>query len=411
MRIAYVFGSIPTRNNQETDLQTAVVDKKDWLGQEAEYVASALETRHPGSAVSIHLMYPINGYANSNGVEWFATRPPKIMLNQFFYQGKQWSSKWFKKLVDWKPDLVHWQMNSYAYTFHWAARQFVRRGMPFIYQHHGAYLARKPWVRAVLKYPNRVALRGIYSIAHYEEQYRKGLGLDASKNVVIPVGYDESFHKMDRDECRARTNFKGNPTLFWCHGLTQRKDPLTVLAAYKQLISEFPESRFYIAGNGPQEKEVAEYINSDKGLKEHVEMLGWVNNTEVPYMDNASDIFLMASTGEAYGIASMEAMACGAFPVFSAIPSLIEQTENGKLGLHFEAGNVQDCVEKLRKAMGDIEFRENIRAVLPVATKKRSWGTTAQKLVDLYEEVLGINADAADAAEIKANSQYTRKMG
>ncbi|MBL1217675.1 MAG: glycosyltransferase family 1 protein [Planctomycetes bacterium] len=390
MRIAFAFGSIPTRNNQETDLQRAVVDKKDWLGQEAEYVAEVLGRRQPGSATSIHVMYPVSGEAESNGVEWYATRPPSFMMKPFFYQGKQWSSRWMNKILDWKPDLVHWHMNSYAYTFHLASRRLVKAGMPYVYQHHAAYLAKKPWVRRILRYPHRMAKRGIYSISYYEKQYREGLGLDPSKSTVIPVGYDESFHKMDRDECRRITKFEGDPVLFWCHGLTHRKDPLTVLKAYEQVIGEFPKSHFYMAGSGPIADQVGAYVQQSEALRTHVTLMGYVNNSDVPPMANAADIFIMASHMEPYGIASMEAMACGAFPVLSAIPSMYEQTDNGRLGLLFEPGDVEDCTAKLRRAMGDVEFREAIRAQLPEATKPRSWGQTAERLVDLYEDVLGL---------------------
>lgn len=390
MRIAFVFGSIPTRNNQETDLQRAVVDKKDWLGQEAEYVAEALSRRHPGSGTSIHMMYPVSGQAESNGVEWYTTRPPSFMMNPFFYQGKQWSATWMKKILDWQPDLVHWHMNSYAYTFHLAARRLVKVGKPYVYQHHAAYLAQKPWVRRVLKYPHQMAARGIFSISYYEKQYREGLGLDPAKCVVIPVGYDESFHRMDREECLRRTKFSGDPILFWCHGLTRRKDPMTVLQAYERVIDEFPRSRFYVAGSGPIADKVRQFVEQSEPLRTHVELLGYVNNSDVPPMANAADIFVMASHMEPYGIASMEAMACGAFPVLSAIPSMYEQTDNGRLGLLFEPGNVDDCAEKLRRAMGDVEFREQVRAQLPAAMRPRSWSQTAERLVDLYEAVLGL---------------------
>ena len=399
MRIAFVFGSIPTRNNRETDLRKAVVDKKDWLGQEAEHVATALAHRHPGSATSIHILYPVEACVESRGVEWLATRPMWPMTYRYFYQGKQWSARFHRALLDWKPDLVHWQMNSYAYTFHLAARSFVKRGIPYLYQHHGAYLARKWWVRKALQYPHDHALMGIYSIDHYAEEYRRGLNLDPAKTCVIPVGFDGAiFRKMDRAQCRAKTGFTGDPTLFWCHGLTKRKDPLTALAAYERVVDEFPSSRFYMAGAGVLESEVKAFVQARPKLRDHVTLLGWVNNADVPAMANASDLFVMASRGEAYGISSMEAMACGAFPVMTAIPSLIEQTEGGRLGLLFPPGDVDACAAQMRKAMGDVAFREGIRAELPAAMERRSWARRAEQIVDLYERVLNVRSHAATAS-------------
>ena len=245
MRIAFVFGSIPTRNDKETDLRRAVVEKKDWLGQEAESVAQALASRHPGSSVSVHLLYSQTGQLQHNGVEWFATRPLWPMTRRYFYMGKQYSRRWMRTLLEWRPDLIHWQMNSYPWVFHLAARQFVRRGIPYIYQHHGPYLAKKRHVRAALKYPNRMAQRGIYLTSYHEKQYREGLGLDGKRNRIIRVGYDERFRPLDREACRKKTGFIGDPTLFWAAGINRRKDPITVLKAFDIVVADFPSAHFY----------------------------------------------------------------------------------------------------------------------------------------------------------------------
>ncbi|MCC6909416.1 MAG: glycosyltransferase family 4 protein [Phycisphaerales bacterium] len=389
VRIAFIFGSIPTRNDRETDLRRAVIDKKDWLGQEAESVKAALDRRHPGSAVSVHIMYTISGHAvGDTGVEWFATRPMWPMTRRSFYQGKQWSRAFLHKILDWKPDLIHWQMNSYAYTFHLAARAFVKRGIPYVYQHHGPHLARKGYIRKLLQYPNKQAERGIYLTKYHEEMYREGLGLDPARSRIIRVGYDERFQPLDRAKCREKTGFKGKPILFWAAGLTKRKDPLTVLRAYEKVAPEFPESHFYMAGSGLIEHEVKALVAASPTLTRHVTLLGYVNNALLPEMENASDIYVMGSHGEGFCVSSMEAMACGLFPVLTTVPCFVEQTDSGRLGQLFEAGNVEQCAQCLRKAIGDVEYREQVRRELPETVRTLTWSFVADQLVDLYEEVL-----------------------
>ena len=389
MRIAFIFGSIPTRNDRETDLRRAVVDKKDWLGQEAESVKAALDRRHPGSAVSVHIMYTRSGHAMGDGVEWFATKPMWPMTRRSFYQGKQWSRAFMGKILDWRPDLVHWQMNSYAYTFHLAARSLVRHGIPYVYQHHGPHLARKGYIRKILQYPNRMARRGIYLTKYHEEMYRTGLGLDPAKNRIIRVGYDERFRPLDRAACRDKTGFTGTPTLFWAAGLTKRKDPLTVLRAYERVAPEFPQSHFYVAGSGLIEHEVKALVKGSGILTRHVTLLGYVNNLLLPEMENAADIYVLGSHGEGFCVSSMEAMACGLFPVLTTVPCFVEQTASGRLGALFDAGNVEQCTQCLRKAIGDVEYRQSVRRELPETVRTLTWTYAANQLVDLYEEVLG----------------------
>lgn len=390
MRVAFVLGSIPTRNDQETDLHRAIVEKKDWLGQQADSVSEELARRHAGSAVSVHLMYSWTSQLSVNGVEWFATKPPGIMSRRYFYQGKQWSGEWMRRIVDWQPDLVHWQMNSYAYTFYMASRIMVRQGIPYVYQHHGPHLARKPWVRQILKYPHRHAARGIYLTREHERAYREGLGLDADKNTVIPVGYEEKFHLMDRETCRSATGLVGNPILLWCGGLSERKDPITVLQAYGRVAEKYPDSRLYMVGYGPLETRVRQLVSTHPELQNRVILLGYVNNDRIPEMANVADIFVLGSHGEGFSIASMEAMACGAFPVLTTLPCFQEQTSDGRYGLLFEPGDVAGCAAHLDRAMGDVAFRESIRSQLPDVMTRYGWKHAAGRLVTLYEEVLGI---------------------
>lgn len=389
MRIAFIFPSIPTRNDRETDLRRAVIEKKDWLGQEAESVKAALDQRHPGSAVSVHIMYTKSGHAVADeGVEWFATKPMWPMTRRKFYQGKQWSRAFMRKILDWKPDLVHWQMNSYAYTFHLAARSLVKHGIPYVYQHHGPHLARKGYIRKILQYPHEHAAKGIYLTRYHEEMYRQGLHLDPAKNCIIRVGYDERFQPLDRAACKEKTGFKGEPILFWAAGITKRKDPLTVLRAYETVAPEFPKSHFYIAGSGLIDEEVDALIAGSPTLQKYVTRLGYVNNALLPEMENAADIYVMGSHGEGFCVSSMEAMACGLFPVLTTVPCFVEQTDNGRLGELFEAGNVQQCAQCLRKAIGDVDRRESVRREMPETVRTLTWGYAANQLVDLYEEVL-----------------------
>ncbi|MFG0331069.1 MAG: glycosyltransferase family 4 protein [Phycisphaerales bacterium] len=394
MRIAFVFGSIPTRNDQEADIKRAIIEKKDWLGQEAESVANALARRHPGSAVSVHLMYTKDADETHNGVQYVATRPMDLMCRRWFYQGKQFSWKWMRRIIDWRPDLVHWQMNSYPWSFHLAARSLVRHGIPYVYQHHGPRLARKWHIRKVLQFPHDHAERGIYLTRFHERQYREGLGLDPEKNRIIRVGYDERFRKLDRAECRAKTGLKGDPILFWAAGINKRKDPVTVLRAYERVAPSFPNAHFYLAGYGPLDAEVKALVEGSATLSRQVTIMGYVNNADLPELENAADIFVMGSHGEGFCVASMEAMACGLFPVLTTLPCFEEQTDEGRLGLLFEPGDVDGCAEALRKAMGEVEYRERVRAELPRAVEELTWGFAAERLVDLYEEVLAERAAA-----------------
>lgn len=72
-------------------------------------------------------------------------------------------------------------------------------------------------------------------------------------------------------------------------------------------------------------------------------------------MLQACDVFLMASTGEGFGLALVEAMACGAAPIAArsgALPEIVEDGVSGLLVLEGDATALADGIQKLTEDEG-----------------------------------------------------------
>ena len=98
---------------------------------------------------------------------------------------------------------------------------------------------------------------------------------------------------------------------------------------------------------------------ADVGVADKIHWLGY--RADPKSLLQASDIFLLASTGEAFGLVLTEAMACGVPVVGSrsgAIPEIVEDGITGLLATPRDAVSFADAIEKLarderlRKAMG-----------------------------------------------------------
>lgn len=380
MRIAFVLGSTPPRHTKETDVQAAVELKGDWLGDEAMAVASL------GHEVSVHLIFNKDGDASHNNVDWFFRKP--VLTGRKLRGGKEFSPRLLRSVKEWKPDLLHYQIISHAANYALFTHAARRWGVPVVGQHHGDPISPYIWNNWPLGWAARRSDAVVFLTKEHERIYREKFRLHGGNTHVIPVGYNEYFSIRDREAARRKTGVEGDPVLFWAAMLNKRKDPLTLLNAFGDLAEKFPGARLYMAGEGPIEEEVHRHVANSSLLASRVTMLGYVNNKDLPDYFNAADIYVMASHWEGFAISSLEAMACGLVPVLTRIPCFVEQTNDGELGLLFEPGNREELVKRLEQAIGEKEWREEVRRRLPEQVARFTWKASAEGLDRLYHTVI-----------------------
>jgi glycosyltransferase involved in cell wall biosynthesis len=107
--------------------------------------------------------------------------------------------------------------------------------------------------------------------------------------------------------------------------------------------------RLFVAGDGEMLPELKQ-LTAQLGITERVHWLGLVSNP-VPLLQ-ASDLFLLATVGEAFGLVLPEAMACGV-PVVGAcagaIPEVVEDGVTGLLVQPLDPISLADGIEKLAR--------------------------------------------------------------
>ncbi len=120
---------------------------------------------------------------------------------------------------------------------------------------------------------------------------------------------------------------------------------------------------------------------SDLNVAENVKFLG--NVDDVPELLDQTDIFVIPSRYEGFGIAVVEALSMGIPCVASNIQGLNEVVNSTELGELFEVGNEEDLAKKLEHVinfLGDynpLEISENIR-------KRFSIVDMVERLISIY---------------------------
>ena len=146
---------------------------------------------------------------------------------------------------------------------------------------------------------------------------------------VIPNFVDgESHRRQDRPELRAQLAPAGEKLIIHVSNFRAVKRVPSVIEVFRQIRVAVP-ARLLLVGDGP---DMAEAVNLTRahGLTEHVQFLG--DQEQVVPLLSASDLFLLPSVQESFGLAALEAMACEVPVVASRIGGLPDLIEEGVTG-------------------------------------------------------------------------------
>ncbi|MEJ9212303.1 N-acetyl-alpha-D-glucosaminyl L-malate synthase BshA [Bacillus smithii] len=153
-----------------------------------------------------------------------------------------------------------------------------------------------------------------------------------------------------------------------------------VVKVFARIFEKMP-AKLLLVGDGPEMTVVSELV-SDLGLDEEVFFLGKQDNLEELY--SISDLMLLLSQKESFGLALLEAMACGVPCIGTNVGGIPEVIQNGVNGFICEPGDLADIVQKSLYLLENSEIHRQFseRSVLTVKQKFDS-----RKIVNRYESI------------------------
>ena len=160
------------------------------------------------------------------------------------------------------------------------------------------------------------------------------------------------------------------------------KRPLDVIRIFHHIYNAMGDSvELQIVGEGPLEYEM-ETLVEELGIGGNVRFMG-VRSNIGPLIASA-DLLLLPSQHESFGLAALEAMACGVPVIASKVGGLPEVIDDGKNGFLFSVGNTEEAAEKAVNLLKDKELYKAFRErSLYDALQKFSM----DKIVDQYERL------------------------
>jgi glycosyltransferase involved in cell wall biosynthesis len=192
----------------------------------------------------------------------------------------------------------------------------------------------------------------VVSISNYvKRRLQDFIGLPSSKIVTVYNGVDTGVFdpSLDGTDFKRRIGLEGDFVILYVGRLAWNKGLPDLIECMPRVTGKFPHAKLLLCGRGRMERELRDQVDS-LGLQGSVKFAGLVSNEDLPYCYAASDIFVLPSSFEPFGLVLLEAMSMRK-PVIATnvggIPEVVKDEDNGLLVSPHDSVSLSNAVLRL----------------------------------------------------------------
>ena len=297
---------------------------------------------------------------------------------------------WFlkHKIIELNPDIVHAQGSFAPYS---TAAALVRNKYPTLLTMHGILAKELKFHKGInfifilfIHKPNEKYVVSKISNIIAVSLHVKNVISDMTQSQIYVIQNGIDFEDIHNVQPHKSIEY---PSILFVGGLSKVKGIDTLLNAVPIIRKKILNLCLYIAGSGPEENKLKELVK-ELNIEENVNFLGYVSEIEKYSYYKSADVCVFPSIYEPFGIVLLEAMACGKPVVASNVGGIPFVVEEGKTGLLFESGNVEDLADKIMTILKNEELREKMGEAGRERAKEFTWDKIAERTVEVYKEIL-----------------------
>ena len=211
------------------------------------------------------------------------------------------------------------------------------------------------------------------------EDTRQFFGIEREIKV-IPNFIDIDKYSALHNTCEKNVIAQGDEKIIvHISNFRPLKRIIDVIKIFEKINSKI-NSKLIMVGDGPEKKKAKDYLRKNN-LKNRVIFVGKTN--EVDQILCSSDLFLLPSEKESFGLAALEAMALKVPVVSTNTGGLPELNINGNSGYTSDIGDIDSMASNAIKILSDKSLKKKYRSQAFENAKKYD----IKKIIPLYEKI------------------------
>lgn len=250
------------------------------------------------------------------------------------------------------------------------------------------------WVKANFKRVLFKCCDGFVTVGSLNHAYFERFGVPAERLCFAPLCVQNNLfstlpdlRKRHRLEVRVALNLASDSLIvLFASKLIKRKSADDLIRAFARIAEAYPASCLVIAGSGDEEDNLHQLTES-LGIQQ-IRFIGFQNQSELPKLYAASDMFVLPSGKEPWGLVINEAMAAGLPVIVSSEVGAAPDLVDGKgTGIVYPRGDVQALSAALETMLQSPSLRVEM-------------GLKGRQLIGNWDVTASASGIAAAAAKI-----------
>ena len=283
-----------------------------------------------------------------------------------------------------RVDVAHCHVSIVSPAALGAALHADRLGVPAVVTFHSVVPRTDLLARAASVVLGSARWRVKFS-AVSERVARDVRAMAGSQNTsVLPNGIDVGFWRVE-----PTPRADGIVRLLSVMRLNSKKRPLALVWMMHTLAASFPRVRLRVVGDGPLRARLERAI-ARAGLRERIELLGRQPRETIRALLAESDVFVLPTVRESFGIAALEARCAGVPVVAMRSSGVSELIEHGREGLL--ADSDADFAKQVASLVSNAELRSAIAHHNRATTPPVDWPRVLDAHLVLYREAIALRA-------------------
>ncbi len=209
-------------------------------------------------------------------------------------------------------------------------------------------------------------------------------GVNSEQTGIVPNGIPEEFLNLPFEPMQEGEN--SAICIAQVGNYIARKGIEYGAVALNAILARYADVKVSFLGTGCSEAEV--HADFEPTVRDRIRVVPRYQHEALPELLRGHHIKLFPTFSEGFGLALIEAMACGLAPVTTTTSGPMEIVSDGHDGIFIPSRDSQAIEQALERLITDRPYLENLRRNAYATAQKYSWEKIASDNLTLYEAAL-----------------------